>query len=53
MREFFDKKVAWPQSPGSGSTDTGTILGREHGICPRDLVLIKGNLVFTLDFEYR
>ena len=25
-RVFFDKKVAWPQSPGSGSTDTGTMI---------------------------
>ena len=26
VREFFDKKVAWPQSPGSGSKDTGTMI---------------------------
>ena len=25
-RVFFDKKVAWPQSPGSGSADTGTMI---------------------------
>ena len=34
-RVFFDKKVAWPQSPGSGSTDTGTMLGWEHGMSKR------------------
>ena len=46
-RVFFDKKDS------HGVRVLGTILGREHGIRQRDLILIKGNLVFTLDFEYR
>ena len=28
-RVFFDKKVAWPQSLGSGSSDRGTMIYRD------------------------
>ena len=51
-RVFFDKKDSHGvRVLGLGlQTQEPYWDGSEHGVCQRDLILIKGNLVFTLDF---